>query len=306
MTKLNRALTALVFSVLFSLPLAAQTEGILLLAHGGSSTWNEEVLNLATRIDQATPVEVAFGMAKKRTIQDGVDRLSERGVAGIVAVPLFISSHSSIIRATEYLLALREEAVPELEIYARMDHGSARMDHGSNTEPAAHEAMFDPTTPVKTTVPIRLTPALDRHPIVADILVSRAEAVSRNPEEEVAVIVAHGPVSDEDNTAWLEDMGALAELMRQKTRLSRIEYLTVRDDAPKPIRNQAEAQLRALVERVSGEGKNALIVPLLLSYGGIEKGIRKRLEGLPYRMSSQALLPDDRLNQWVMSVVGSR
>ena len=302
MTKLNRltrALTALVLSVMFALPLAAQTEGILLLAHGGSDTWNEEVLNLATRIDQATPVEVAFGMAKKRTIQDGVDRLSERGVAGIVAVPLFISSHSSIIRATEYLLALREETVPELEIYARMDHGS-------NTEPAAHEAMFDPTTPVETTVPIRLTPALDRHPLVADILVSRAEAVSRNPEEEVAVIVAHGPVSDEDNTAWLEDMGALAELMRQKTRLSRIEYLTVRDDAPKPIRNQAEAELRALVERVSGEGKNALIVPLLLSYGGIEKGIRKRLEGLPYRMSSQALLPDDRLDQWVMSVVGNR
>ena len=302
MTKLNRltrALTALVLSVMFALPLAAQTEGILLLAHGGSDTWNEEVLNLATRIDQATPVEVAFGMAKKRTIQDGVDRLSERGVAGIVAVPLFISSHSSIIRATEYLLALREEAVPELEIYARMDHGS-------NTEPAAHEAMFDPTTPVETTVPIRLTSALDRHPLVADILVSRAEAVSRNPEEEVAVIVAHGPVSDEDNTAWLEDMGALAELMRQKTRLSRVEYLTVRDDAPKPIRNQAEAELRALVERVSGEGKNALIVPLLLSYGGIEKGIRKRLEGLPYRMSSQALLPDDRLDQWVMSVVGNR
>ena len=302
MTKLNRltrALTALVLSVMFALPLAAQTEGILLLAHGGSDTWNEEVLNLATRIDQATPVEVAFGMAKKRTIQDGVDRLSERGVAGIVAVPLFISSHSSIIRATEYLLALREEAVPELEIYARMDHGS-------NTEPAAHEAMFDPTTPVETTVPIRLTAALGRHPLVADILVSRAEAVSRNPEEEVAVIVAHGPVSDEDNTAWLEDMGALAELMRQKTRLSRVEYLTVRDDAPKPIRNQAEAELRALVERVSGEGKNALIVPLLLSYGGIEKGIRKRLEGLPYRMSSQALLPDDRLDQWVMSVVGNR
>ena len=101
-------------------------------------------------------------------------------------------------------------------------------------------------------------------------------------------------------------MGALAELMRQKTRLSRVEYLTVRDDAPKPIRNQAEAELRALVERVNGEGKNALIVPLLLSYGGIEKGIRKRLEGLPYRMSSQALLPDDRLDQWVMSVVGNR
>ena len=321
LNRFRRALPTLLLSLMFTLPLAAQTEGILLMAHGGDDTWNEAVLSLATQLDQTTPVEVAFGMANKRTIQDAVSRLSERGVAGIVAVPLFISSHSSVIRATEYLLSAREEAPPELERFAR--HGSRRHGHGG-TDPAAHDdttapvaqaddmdlaahdAMSDLTTPVEATVPIRVTTALDRHPLVADILVSRAEALSRNPEEEVAIIVAHGPVSDEDNTAWLDNMGALAELMHPKTRLSRIEYLTVRDDAPKPIRDQATSELRALVERVSGEGKNVLIVPLLLSYGGIEKGVRKRLEGLPYSMSSQGLLPDDRLAQWVMSIVGRR
>ena len=316
LSRFRRALPTLLLALMFTLPLAAQTEGILLMAHGGDDTWNEAVLSLATQLDQTTPVEVAFGMANKRTIQEAVSRLSERGVAGIVAVPLFISSHSSVIRATEYLLSAREEAPPELERFAR--HGSRR--HGPNrarddVDPAAHhgdmdlaahDAMSDLTTPVEATVPIRVTTALDRHPLVADILVSRAEALSRNPEEEVAIIVAHGPVSDEDNTAWLDNMGALAELMHPKTRLSRIEYLTVRDDAPKPIRDQATSELRALVERVSGEGKNVLIVPLLLSYGGIEKGVRKRLEGLPYSMSSQGLLPDDRLAQWVMSTVGRR
>ena len=316
LSRFRRALPTLLLALMFTLPLAAQTEGILLMAHGGDDTWNEAVLSLATQLDQTRPVEVAFGMANKRTIQDAVSRLSERGVAGIVAVPLFISSHSSVIRATEYLLSAREEAPPELERFAR--HGSRR--HGPNRarddvdpaahhgdmDPTAHDATSDLTTPVEATVPIRVTTALDRHPLVADILVSRVEALSRNPEEEVAIIVAHGPVSDEDNTAWLDNMGALAELMHPKTRLSRIEYLTVRDDAPKPIRDQATSELRALVERMSGEGKNVLIVPLLLSYGGIEKGVRKRLEGLPYSMSSQGLLPDDRLAQWVMSIVGRR
>ncbi len=308
LNRFTRALPTLLLSLMFTLPLAAQTEGILLLAHGGDDTWNEAVLSLATRLDQTTPVEVAFGMANKRTIQGAVDRLSEREVAGIVAVPLFISSHSSVIRATEYLLSARDEAPPELERYARMDHrgDTDSAAHHGGTDPAAHDAMFDPTTPVETTVPIRVATALDSHPLVADILVSRAEALSRNPEEEVAILVAHGPVSVEDNSSWLENMGALVELMRPKTRLSRIEYLTVRDDAPEPIRDQATVELRALVERVSGEGKNVLIVPLLLSYGGIEEGVRERLEGLPYRMSPQALLPDDRLAQWVMSVVGSR
>ena len=151
-----------------------------------------------------------------------------------------------------------------------------------------------------------MTPALDRHPLVADILISLAEAVSQNPEEEVVIIVAHGPVSDEENDRWLENMGGLAELMRQETRFFRIEYLTVRDDAPEPVRSQATVDLRELVERATDEGTDVLIVPLLLSYGGIEKGIYKRLEGLPYRMSPQALLPDDRLGQWVLSVVGNR
>lgn len=313
LNRFTRALPALLLSFVFTLPLAAQTEGILLMAHGGDDNWNKAVLDLATRLDQTTPVEVAFGMARKRTIQDAVDRLEERGVAGIVAVPLFISSHSSIIRATEYLLRAREEAPPELERFARMAHRRAAdaAEHhtdaaGHDADPAEHDPTFDPTTPVETTLPIRMTTALDSHALVADILVSRAEAVSSNQEEEVAIIVAHGPVSTEDNSFWLEHMGALADLMREKTSLSGIEYLTVRDDAPGPIRDQATAELRAVVERVRGEGKNVLIVPLLMSYGGIEEGVRERLEGLPYRMSPQGLLPDDRLAQWVMSVIGNR
>ena len=289
LNRIMREFPILMLSAFFALPLAAQTEGILLLAHGGDESWNEEVRRLASGINATIPVEVAFGMARKQTIQDAIDRLSERNVDEIVTVPLFISSHSSIIRVTEYLLGARDEAPPELVIYARMGR------RGGDT-PGADS---DPTKPVETTLSIRVTPALDHHPLVADILSSRAESISRNPEGEVVVIVAHGPVSDEENDRWLESMGVLAELMRQETRFSSIEYLTVRDDAPEAIQSQATAELRALVERATGEGTDVLVVPLLLSYGGIEKGIRERLEGLPYRMTAQGLLPDDRLAEWV-------
>jgi len=146
-----------------------------------------------------------------------------------------------------------------------------------------------------------MTSALDGHPIVAGILLSRAKALSESPEKEAVILVAHGPVSDEDNAKWLADMGVLAEHMRSASPFKRIEYLTVRDDAPKPVRDQAAAELRALVKSVSAEDCEPLIVPLLISYGGIEKGIRKRLEGLSYEMSPQALLPDDRLADWVLA-----
>ena len=162
------------------------------------------------------------------------------------------------------------------------------------------------TTPVETTVPISMTTALDGHALVAEILISRAVDVSRTPEDEIVVLVAHGPSSAEDNDLWLDDMSILAERMLPRTRFSRIERHTVRHDAPDPVRSQATAELRGVVEGAVREGKSVLIVPLLLSYGGIEVGIRRRLEGLPYRMARQALLPDERLSRWVLMQAGAR
>ena len=284
-------------------PAAVEAQGILLLAHGGAEEWNREVLAVAARVDPVRPVEVAFGMANKRTIQDAVDRLAERGVSSIVAVPLFVSSHSSVMRATEYLLGSRAEAPPEMEAFARM---GARLEAGQAGGDPGGDPGFNRTTPVETATPISVATALDAHAVVADILTSRALDVSRTPEEEVLVLVAHGPSSEADSALWLANMDVLAERMRPRTRFSRIERLTVRDDAPDPIRERATAELRAVVEEIVQEGKSALIVPLLLSYGGIETGIRQRLEGLPYRMAGQALLPDERLSEWVLMQTGEQ
>jgi hypothetical protein len=44
-----------------------------------------------------------------------------------------------------------------------------------------------------------------------------------------------------------------------------------------------------------------LIVPVLLSYGGIENGIRKRLDGLDHVMSPAGLLPDPRIVTWILA-----
>jgi len=271
--------------------------GVLLLAHGGKNDWNQEVDKLASKVDKTLPVEVAFGMANKRNIQEAINRLVGRGVQEIVAVPLFISSQSTVITATQYLLGLRPDAPAALDAYAKMAH-----DHGAGHSDASKQAPIDPTTPVQSPVPIRMTGALDRHPLMAQILISRAQSISKDPSHEAVVVVAHGPVSEDDNARWLADMGALVGIMRSASSFKQIEYLTVRDDAPEPIRSRATAELRAVVGRAAQQGNKVLVVPLLISYGGIEEGIRKRLEGLSYVMSSQALLPDDRLADWVIQV----
>jgi sirohydrochlorin ferrochelatase len=230
-------------------------------------------------------------MATRATIQAGIDRLVGRGVTEIVAVPLFVSSWSSIITSTEYLLGLRAETPAALAAYAKMNHTQSAVTARSGAASAGHDGhtAANGTTPVKSPVPIRMTPALNDHPIVADILARRARSISRTPAEEALIIVAHGPNEDENNRRWLADMSSLASRIRSMEGFASIDALTLRDDAPKPVRDQATAELRALVLKRSQQGRRVLIVPLLISFGGIDRGLRQRLEGLSYGMSDTGL-----------------
>jgi sirohydrochlorin ferrochelatase len=269
------------------------------LAHGGSSHWNMHVAELAKAVDREMPIEVALGMASRPSMQAAVDRLMDRGVSSVVAIPLFVSSWSSVITATEYLLGQRPVAPPDLELFARMDHTA----HGASGEqrpsPQGVETP-DPSSPVTVTVPLRITAALNHHPLVGQILSDRAREISTAPADEAVILVAHGPVPDEDNRRWLDDMAVLAGQVKASASYANVHHLTVRDDAGPAMREAATRELRALVERETSSGRRVLVVPHLLSFGGIEQGIHNRLDGLSYTMARQALIPDIRIQEWVL------
>lgn len=285
---------ALVVCALTIVPQPSRT-GVLLLAHGGSATWDANVRAIAADVDRTLPTEVALGMATRANIQQAVDRLQARGVTSIVAVPLFISSHSTVITSTAYLLGQRTDMPADLKIFAAMSHGTG-----------GHEAHHGPdplgTTPVVARVPIRMTGALDAHPLVADIVLDRILAVSTHPANEAVILVAHGPEADDVNERWLMNLRAIATQVGARRAFGSLDALTVRDDAPAAIRDAATRELRALVEQRTAQGRRVVIVPVLLSYGGIEAGIRTRLEGLSHVMSPQALAPDSRLVDWVKAM----
>lgn len=284
----------------------AEGPGILLLAHGGNSEWNERVTAMAGQIERTAPTEVAFGMATRANIQGAIDRLTARGVTEIVAVPLFISSWSSVITSTEYLLGQRAEPPATLAVFAKMSHSTGG--HGSTNHGEGHNGheATDATSPVKSTVPVRMTQALNDHPIVAEILTTRARSISRDPASEAVVIVAHGPNEDDQNRRWLADMASLAQRVSTAGEFASVDYLTLRDDAPKAVRDEATTALRTLVAKRAGEERRVLVVPLLLSFGGIERGLRERLDGLSYTMPEAGLIPDDRLVKWVLETAGLR
>lgn len=308
MLKARITLPLVVLAVLLTRPAYADEAGVLLLAHGGNAAWNAHVTALAAQVDKRMPTEVAFGMATRTNLQAAVDRLAARGVTEIVAVPLFVSSWSSVIAATEYLLGQRADAPADLDVFARMNHTEPAGAAGTDAASAGHGAHSpaDATSPVTSQVPIRMTRALNDHPIAADILATRARSISRKPSDEAVVIVAHGPTRDDENRRWLRDMASLGERVASAGRFASVDYLTLRDDAPKPVRDQATTELRRLVAKQISAGRRVLIVPLLVSFGGIERGLRQRLEGLTYTMAGAGLVPDDRLVTWVLSMAGKR
>jgi hypothetical protein len=72
--------------------LAFAAQGILLLADEGKPEWNAHVIQLGAAADKQKPTEVAFRSATNPNVQAAVDRLVQRGVSEIVAVPLFIAA----------------------------------------------------------------------------------------------------------------------------------------------------------------------------------------------------------------------
>jgi hypothetical protein len=148
-----------------------------------------------------------------------------------------------------------------------------------------------------------MVPAFNRHPLIGAIVADRAKSISTAPQQEAVIIVAHGPVPEDDNRKWLDDMAVLAGHVRDAAPFASVDYMTVRDDAGPAIRDAATKELRSKVEAQRAAGRRVLIVPHLMSFGGIEQGLRKRLEGLDYTMTTQGLMPDDRIVEWVLASI---
>ncbi|HEY2934171.1 MAG TPA: CbiX/SirB N-terminal domain-containing protein [Acidobacteriota bacterium] len=263
--------------------------GILILAHGHEKIWNNQIEEVARQLPFSA--EVALGMAHRNSIQAALLRLQRRGVQKIAVVPLFVSSYSPIIRASAYLLGLAAERPPELEMFNNMSHGLQDPHRGLGDD--APEL-----TPIRADVPVKMTSALDDHPLVAQILADRARSISRNPRHETVILVGHGPVSEIDNRRWLENMDRLAIRLRNECGFFEVQARTLMQDAPANLRDQAAATLRLNVRSAARRG-DVLLVPLLLSRGGIEHQLKTILSGLRFRMPEKFLLPDARIARWI-------
>jgi len=263
--------------------------GTIVIAHGGDSLWNAQVIDAATMARTGGPVEVSFLMgpaAQKTRFQDVVARLQRQGVSEIVLVPMLVSSHSGHYDQIRYL------AGDSLALDAQMAHHL----HMSGIE--------RPRSPV----PIRVTRAMDDAAHVARVLTDRALALTSNPRDRALFIVGHGPNSAQDYAAWMTNLRVIADSVRIRGGFRDVRVDLVRDDAPAPVRAEAVLRVRELIElQHLATGKEVLVVPVLVSKGAISRDkIPNDLQGLPVVYSGEPLLPHVEMVRWIEHSVAAR
>lgn len=254
--------------------------GVLLLAHGGSPGWNKEIERLAEDIRrEGLVVEVAFGMGEAEAIERAARRLQEAGAERAVALPLFISSDSEVMDQIKFALGQRKSGSEAIE-----NHGGKK---------AAYRR-------ANLKIPVRLMSALNAHPLVAEILLERVRAISKNPEKETIVLVGHGPNSAQYNRRWLSGMKRLASRIQKEGGFRKVLCATLREDAEAPVKEKARRNLRGLVQEASQKGE-VLVIPHLIAQGGIEQQIPRALSGLSYKWDGKTLLPHKNILLWVLA-----
>lgn len=284
--------------------------GILIMAHGGGTTWNNMVKHAAKPLTEKYQVEYAWGMANFVSLQNAVKKLEASAVESIIVIPLFISKHSPIFRQAEYLLGLRNELADQpMPVMHYTDEFADQAGVELNDSHFMHNMIFPPTlNQIEINTPVKFTDALDDHSSVADILRKRILSLSEDPENETVVLAAHGPNGEQDNIGWVKSMESLARQVQQKQKeegssiFRNILALTVRDDAPEDIHEQAKQHLRAVVRQGNISGQ-VIVIPVFLSPGGREKSVAQRLEGIDFKWSGETLLPDDNLTSFLINSV---
>ncbi len=284
--------------------------GVLVLAHGGNQLWDETVTKAVAPLKADYEVEIAFGMANPKSMQEGINKLEDKGVNTIVVIQLFVSSYSMIIRQNEYLLGFRKELADPPMLMMHHGHGSASHSspHGTASAGAhAHHNMganSDPVelNPLEINAKILLTEPLNDNPVLVSIILDRVQQLSTTPKNETVILVAHGPNDKDDNIKWLAELHKISNQIKSAYGVNSfrdVTYLTLRDDAPEEVYNAAKQHFRSVVETANKNGGQAIIVPVLLSKGGIEKRLKQRLDGLDYVWDGNTILPDERITKFM-------
>ena len=112
---------------------------------------------------------------------------------------------------------------------------------------------------------------------------------------EVAIIIAHGTGSDEEDSRWVEKITQRTVTAKSTLGLHDIKVFTLREDWFAK-RGEAESNIRSYLEEASRVGLKPVVIPFRVHGFGPYTRV---LEGLDYRADELGLLPHQNVNLWI-------
>jgi hypothetical protein len=252
-----------------------QPYGVLVLAHGFQEQGDQVLRRRLQPVAAAAPTALALGMSMMSSdhVQLALNNLEAAGAEDIVVIPAVSTRHNTMLRQWDYIFG----RVPE-PAYARVPR-------------------------VGTGARLHFVPPLDDDPLVGDILVDYAAEISRMPEREEVIIVAHGPEGEADNRAQLVMLRRLADYVAARSDYAAVRVATLQDDAIAAVRRDNVAELRAMVAAAVAQGRDVLLVTNLLGTRTVQARLRRDLRGLSYRFNRKGLVQHPNFVTWVNAAV---
>lgn len=251
---------------------AKSNPGVLVISHGSRDPkWvrlvDEALLEL--EIPENVPIVAGYlELVEGQSIQDGIDALERQQVTDLIVIPLFVSSGSTHIDEIRYAFGVQAEPTIETDL-----------------------------EPFQIRSRIHFTAPLDDDPSVVQILLEHLQQLSRQPDAEVMLLVAHGSKEQFFFTKWYRALKSIAIQLQQQGKLAAVETAML-------LPNQVPCKIKVLTKKYPQH--SILVLPLFLSEGYFTRTvIPSRLEGYPHRYEGKALLPHPRISRWIESKVSS-
>lgn len=252
--------------------------GVLILAHGVGENSDALFVESLRPMAERRPTAVSFGMAMMMSdhIQSAVDDLTERGAETLVLVPTAVTQHNSLTRQWEYVFGMRED--------------SSYLD----------------VPRVNTDAEVLMTAHLNDHPLVTEILLDYTNEVSKDPANEVVILVAHGPEDVEDNGPDLAILQTHVDRIKAQGKFSDVKVINLQDDAYPPIRKSNVKQLRRWITSAQRAGKDVIVTVCSAASFGVQEHIREDLRGLDYVFADKGLAEHPNYLKWISAAVDER
>lgn len=260
-------------------PSVRDSIGVLGLGHGYAGDGNDQFKAGYASVATVHPTAVGLGMSMMDSahVQAAVDKLEAAGATTIIVLPSETSETSSLVRQWHYMFGLTDNS-GYLEVPR-----------------------------VRTRAKVIMAKSPTRSPIIGRILGENLKSASKDPVNEVALLVMHGPESKEENDEELRNLARLAAVVKDVTGIAEVFYGSLQDDAPPEIRAANVARMREWIAKANASGKTVLVEPVLLTASGrVSQKIGKDLGGLSYTFVDKGMIGHPLFAQWVRDTVAEK